>query len=56
MTKINDQIEDALSLVEHNLEFFHVGMFLNWYAKNNELSSKVVPIKFECVVGINRTL
>jgi hypothetical protein len=49
MTKINNQIEDALSLVEQNLEFLHVGMFLNYYAKNNDLSSKVVPIKFECI-------
>jgi hypothetical protein len=48
MTNINNQIEDALSLVEQNLEFLHVGLFLNWYAKNNDLTSKVVPIEFEC--------
>lgn len=56
MTKTNNQVEDALSLVEQNFEFLHVGMFLNWYVKNNDLSSKVVPIEFECVGGKSYTL
>lgn len=47
MTKFNSQIEDTLSLVEQNLEFLHVGMFLNYYIKNNNLSSEVEPIEYK---------
>ncbi len=45
MTELKDRIEDVLSLVEQNFEFFHVGMFFDDYAKRNDLSSKVVPIE-----------
>lgn len=56
MTKINNQIEDALSLVKQNLEFLHVGIFLDWYVKNTDLSSKVKPIEFKDNGGKTYTL
>lgn len=52
----NNQIEDILSLVEQNLEFLHVGMFLNYYVKKNNLSSEVEPIEYNFDSGKTYTL
>ncbi len=56
MTELNTQIEDTVSLVEQNFEFLHVGMFLNKHVKDNNLSSKVIPIKYKCESGKTYTL
>lgn len=41
---MSDPIEDALSLIEQNFEFLHVGKFLDEFIKRNDLSNEVKRI------------